>query len=154
VLKNKKLLEGILIMSTTMSKIKLLALGCLSITALAGTLNISSASAQDYSRDRSYGMDRDYGVGRHEDVRGYENIRGRESDRGSVYHRQDIYRRDDGFYQVNNQRRLCLELRQSISALERTREALLRRHHYNPERLRWIERELRQKRLEYRRACR
>jgi hypothetical protein len=135
-------------MSTTISRIKLLALGCLSVTALASTINVGSASAQDYSRDR------DYGVGRHEDVRSYENIRGYEGDRGSVYHRQDLYRRDGGFYQVNNQRRLCLELRQSISTLERTREALLQRHHYHPERLRWIERELRQKRWEYRRACR
>ncbi len=125
-------------MSTTLSKIKLAAIGCLSIVTLTGVVSVPSASAED----RHHG---------HEDVRGYE---GYDHVRNSDYDQREIHRRDDGFYQVRNNRRRCRELRESIYSLERTREQILRRHHYNPERLRWIERELYQKRAEYRRACR
>jgi hypothetical protein len=130
-----------LIMSTKLSQIKLVALGCLSVATLtgAGVINVSSASANDYRYGQS-----------HEDVRGYDD----NHVQGSIHDQKGIYRRNDGFYQVRNNHRLCRELRESISSLERTRAQILRRHHYNPERLRWIERELRQKRAEYRRACR
>ncbi len=126
-------------MSTTLSKIKLAALGCLSVVTLTGVVNVSSASANDYRYGQS-----------HEDVRGYDD----DHVRGSIYNQREIHRRDDGLYQVRNNHRLCRDLRESISSLERTRAQILRRHHYNPERLRWIERELHQKRAEYRRACR
>ncbi len=109
-------------MSTTLSKIKLVAIGCLSVVTLTGMVNIPSASAREH-RD------------------GHENVRGDDHMRGDYHMR-------------GSNRRLCRELRESISSLERTRERILRRHNYNPERLRWIERELRQKRAEYRRACR
>lgn len=126
-------------MSTTLSKVKLAALGCLSIATLTGVVNVSSASANDYRYGQS-----------HEDVRGYDD----DYVRGSIHNQREIYRRDSGFHQVRNNHRLCQELRESIVSLERTRERILSRHHYNPERLHWIERELRQKRAEYRRACR
>ncbi len=125
-------------MSITFSKIKLAVLGCLSIATLTGMVAVPSASAEERHRG-------------HEDVRGYDH---NDHVRGSIYNQREIHRRDDGFYQVRNNRRLCRELRESIYSLERTRERILRRHNYNPERLRWIERELRQKRAEYRRACR
>lgn len=122
--------------TTTLSKVKLMAIGCLSIAAITGAVNVPSASAGDHY-DRG-----------HDDVRVYDY------GRAPVYEHRGIYRRDDGIYQVRNHRRYCLELKESIYSLERTREQLLSRHHYNPKRLRWIERELRQKRFEYRRACR
>jgi hypothetical protein len=126
-------------MSTYLSKAKLVAIGFLSITALSSVVNIPSASAEDYNR--SYGQDR----GRYEDVRGYDGLRGRD-------YRDD--RRDSRSYPGRRNQRLCLDLRQSIAAIESDRTALLRRHRYNPDRLRFIERELRQKRAEYLRACR
>lgn len=125
-------------MSTTLSRVKLAVLGCLSTVTLTGMVAVPNASAGE----RYHG---------HEDVRGYDRY---DHVRGSIYEQKEIHRRDDGFYQVKNNRRLCRELRESIYSLERTREQILRRHHYNPERLRWIERELHQKRAEYRRACR
>ncbi len=129
-------------MSTNLSKIKLLAIGCLSMAAITGAVNVPSASAGD----RYYG-------GGHEDVRGYEN------DREGVYEHRGIYRQDDGFYQVSNHRRYCQELRKSIYALEREQERILNGGgHYHQrwrwQRLRQIERDLHHKRAEYRRACR
>jgi hypothetical protein len=123
-------------MSTYLSKAKLVAIGFLSITALTSVANIPSASAENYNR--SYSQDR----GRYEDVRGYDGLRGRED------------RRDSRSYPGRKNQRLCLDLRQSIATIESDRTTLLRRHRYNPERLRFIERELRQKRAEYLRACR
>ncbi len=125
-------------MSTALSKVKLAVLGCLSVVTLTGMIAVPSANAGEHH----------HGSG---DVQSYDRY---DQGRGSIDHQRGIYRRDDGFYQVRNNRRLCRDLRESISSLERTREQILRRHHYNPERLRWIERELRQKRMEYRRACR
>ncbi len=126
-------------MSAKLSKVKLVALSCLSVATLTGVVNVPSASANDYRYGQSY-----------EDIRGYDD----NHVRGSINDHKSIYRRSDGFYQVRNNHRFCRELRESIYFLERTRAQILRRHHYNPERLRWIERELRHKRAEYRRACR
>jgi hypothetical protein len=119
-----KITKGMFIMS----KIKIAALSCLSMITLTSLVAVPTANAGEHRYS-------------YEDVRGYDRY-----DHGRGSH--------DSFYQVRNNRRLCRELRESIYYLERTREQILRRHHYNPERLRWIERELRQKRAEYRRACR
>jgi hypothetical protein len=132
-------------MLTTFSRIKLAAIGCLSITALASTVMIPTAHAEDLNYAPGYSRGHDQS---NEDVRGYEDTQ------ENVYDRREIYRRDADFQQVRNNQRLCLELRHSLYSLERTREALLSRYYYNPERLYRIERELRQDRIEYRRTCR
>jgi hypothetical protein len=121
-----------------MSKIKIAALSCLSMITLTSMVGVPIANAGEHHSS-------------YEDVRGYDRY---DQGRGSVYNQREIHGRNDGYYQVRNNRRLCRELRESIYSLEKTRERILRRHHYNPERLRWIERELRQKRAEYQRACR
>ncbi len=127
-------------MSMNLSKVKLMAIGCLSAAALTGVVNVPSANAGDH-----------YYSG-HTDVRGYEH------GRNSGYEQRGIYRRDDGFYQVSNHRRYCQELRKSIYSLEKKRERILYEARHYQQRWRWaklreIDRELYQTRVEYRKAC-
>lgn len=140
----KNLLEGILLMSTPLSKIQMVFIGCLSVTALSSAFNVPSASAstQDYMN-----------------VRGVEYAqRIDKQDRFEYRNREEYFNGDDRENQFGDdnrdnrrRRRVCWRLRRSISYLSKIREELRNDGDYS--RAREIGAEIREQRYKYRRYC-
>ena len=83
-------------MSTIFSQIKLAAIGCLSITALVGTMTTSTAHAEDLNYGSGYSRGHEQS---NEHVYSYEDTQ------ETTYDRREIYRRNPGGYGRPRQRR-------------------------------------------------